>query len=152
MGQQPLSRSGSARSFNTTFGRPAATPSPGPQRAHLGGPQSLGGRREAPSPSPQSRQQDFLRQQAEYRAQQMREHREQQLRDHEQRELQNQLMQQEHEGVSNVKNTVRDIIANTDFGSLEKNGGSPSLGPSRVIQVDPRPDLIFLKSRNLYYL
>ena len=40
---QPISRSGSARSFNTTFGRappgaPGApgTPSPRPSRAHLG--------------------------------------------------------------------------------------------------------------------
>ena len=40
-GQQPISRSGSARSFNTTFGRAPqgapGTPSPRPQRAHLGG-------------------------------------------------------------------------------------------------------------------
>ena len=39
-GGQPISRSGSARSFNTTFGRghPAApgTPSPRPARANLG--------------------------------------------------------------------------------------------------------------------
>jgi len=37
-GNQPISRSGSARSFNTTFGRPTATtPSPRMARAHLGG-------------------------------------------------------------------------------------------------------------------
>ena len=37
-GGQPISRSGSARSFNTTFGqaRPPATPSPRPPRANLG--------------------------------------------------------------------------------------------------------------------
>ncbi len=40
LGQQPISRSGSARSFNTTFGRAAvATPSPTPQRASFGTPQ-----------------------------------------------------------------------------------------------------------------
>ena len=40
-GGQPISRSGSARSFNTTFGRAPQgaaprTPSPRPSRAHLG--------------------------------------------------------------------------------------------------------------------
>ena len=39
-GGQPVSRSGSARSFNTAFGRPPAgapgTPSPRPPRANLG--------------------------------------------------------------------------------------------------------------------
>jgi len=34
-GQQPVSRSGSARSFNTTFGRPPASPSPRPPRAQV---------------------------------------------------------------------------------------------------------------------
>lgn len=32
---QPISRSGSARSFNTSFGRPPASPSPRPPRAHV---------------------------------------------------------------------------------------------------------------------
>ena len=36
LGQQPISRSGSARSFNTTFGRQVATPSPRMARAQFG--------------------------------------------------------------------------------------------------------------------
>ena len=34
-GQQAISRSGSARSFNTSFGRPPASPSPRPPRAQV---------------------------------------------------------------------------------------------------------------------
>lgn len=70
IGQQPISRSGSARSFNTTFGRPVATPSPRTARANqpgAAGPQSLGPQMSTPQ---QKQQQEFLRQQAEYRRQQ----------------------------------------------------------------------------------
>ena len=150
---QPISRSGSARSFNTTFGRPATTPSPRPPRANYG-PQSLGPTtpsRGPPSPSPQARQQqvtakstvkvvsesriqllfqEFLRQQAEYRARQEQElQREQREREHQQR------MQQQHS--LSVKDTVRDIIANTDFSNFDPRPRSPSAGRSRVIQVRP---------------
>lgn len=140
LGQQPISRSGSARSFNTTFGRPAATPSPRPQRAFGGqqqtpqsGPHSLGGGHLSssavapPSPSPhqQGRQQDFLRQQEEYRRQQQ------------------QQQQQQHHPDS-VQDTVRNIIANTDFRDFEVSrprspgalsaGAALTSGGRRVIQ------------------
>jgi len=70
-GNQPISRSGSARSFNTTFGRPTATtPSPRTARAHLGGggssqAHSLPGHYQA-----NQNQQEFLRQQQEYQRRQ----------------------------------------------------------------------------------
>jgi len=38
LGPQAISRSGSARSFNTSFGRPPASPSPRPPRAQFGQP------------------------------------------------------------------------------------------------------------------
>ncbi len=83
LGQQPISRSGSARSFNTTFGRPAATPSPRPQRHAFGTPQTPVGQGHGqphslgphaggspPSPSPQQPQQP---QQPQHGRQQVRE-------------------------------------------------------------------------------
>jgi len=127
LGQQPISRSGSARSFNTTFGRPqVATPSPGPQRAQFG--QSLPPSQpmmRAPSPSPQSRQQqEFLRQQAEYRAKQAEAERIQQqqlaAQAAQQAAMRQQEQQQQPHSMS-VKDTVRDIIANTDFSGFDPN-------------------------------
>ena len=82
--------------------------------------------------------QEFLRQQAEYRARQEQLQREQQQRELQQREQQQQIMQQQQNSLS-VKDTVRDIIANTDFGNLTSDSfprpRSPSGGRSRIIQV-----------------
>ncbi len=132
LGQQPISRSGSARSFNTTFGRGVSTPSPRPPRAQFNqplGPQSLG----PPSPSPQSRQQqEFLRQQAEYRARQAEAERQQQLAA--QAAAQAAAAQQQQQQSLSVKDTVRDIIANTDFSNFDVRPRSPGAG-RRVIQV-----------------
>jgi len=125
LGQQPISRSGSARSFNTTFGRPqVATPSPLPQRAQFN--QSLPPAQpvmRAPSPSPQSRQQQqFLREQAEYKARQAEAERIQQQQLAAQAAQQAALRQQQEQPHSmSVKDTVRDIIANTDFSSFDPN-------------------------------
>ena len=139
LGQQPISRSGSARSFNTTFGRPqVATPSPRPQRAQFG--QSLPPSQpmmRAPSPSPQSRQQqEFLRQQAEYKARQQEAERIQQqqlaAQAAQQAAMRQQEQQQQPHSMS-VKDTVRDIIANTDFSSFDPN--ALAARERRVIQV-----------------
>merc|ERR1711899_210711 len=76
--QQPISRSGSARSFNTSFGRPPASPSPRPPRAHpqhFGQPgqsASLPGHPQGGHNQSFQQQQEFLRQQQEYKAQQER--------------------------------------------------------------------------------
>merc|ERR1711899_568748 len=76
--EQPISRSGSARSFNTSFGRPPASPSPRPPRAHpqhFGQPgqsASLPGHPQGGHNQSFQQQQEFLRQQQEYKAQQER--------------------------------------------------------------------------------
>jgi DNA repair exonuclease SbcCD ATPase subunit len=157
-GGQPISRSGSARSFNTTFGRPAPprsrTPSPGPNRR---------GQPQQPQPQPQNNspmpnQQQWLRQQEEYRRQQQ-----QMLEDQRQRELAEQQRQEqlaleqqrqqellaveqqrqaderyqeqiraEQEKTRTREDQVRNMIARTDFGSFDamrpKSPGAKSLG------------------------
>jgi len=143
-GGQPISRSGSARSFNTTFGRahPGApgTPSPRPARANLGQ-----GVQQQPSLQQTAQQREFLRQQEEYKRQQQqaaeaqrqnemvqhqlqaeqdrlaREREELQIqkeqiaREHQQRQQQQQ-QQQQQENVS-VKDTVRGILESSKFGN-----------------------------------
>ena len=87
-----------------------------------------------------------MRQQAEYRRQQQEaaeRERQQQQQQLAEQQRQQQLAQQQHD--SSVKDTVRNIIANTDFSNFEvgsSSGGSgslrprsPSAGRSRVIQV-----------------
>ena len=150
LGQQPISRSGSARSFNTTFGRPqVATPSPLPQRAQFN--QSLPPAQpvmRAPSPSPQSRQQQqFLREQAEYKARQAEAERIQQqqlaAQAAQQAALRQQQEQQQPHSMS-VKDTVRDIIANTDFSSFDPN--ALAARERRVIQVRILPEARAVRS------
>ena len=150
LGQQPISRSGSARSFNTTFGRPqVATPSPLPQRAQFN--QSLPPAQpvmRAPSPSPQSRQQQqFLREQAEYKARQAEAERIQQqqlaAQAAQQAALRQQQEQQQPHSMS-VKDTVRDIIANTDFSSFDPN--AIAARERRVIQVCILPEARAVRS------
>jgi len=94
--QQPISRSGSARSFNTSFGRAPASPSPRPARAHqFGAPGQSGSLPGHPqgghTPSfqvqqaqlqaqqAQAQQAEFLRQQQEYKLQQERQQRQKEL-------------------------------------------------------------------------
>jgi len=91
-GNQPISRSGSARSFNTTFGRPApGTPSPRAPRAHLGaGAQSLPGHYQQQQLANQN-QQEFLRQQQEYQR------RQQELAHQQQLQQQQLLLQQQQQ-------------------------------------------------------
>ncbi len=76
--------------------------------------------------------QDFLRQQAEYRQQQQQQQQQQQMMVH----------QQPRDG--SVQDTVRNIIANTDFSNFEqqqmrpRSPGAASAGPAtgrRVVQV-----------------
>ena len=91
----------------------------------------------APSPSPQSRQQqEFLRQQAEYKARQAEAERIQQqqlaAQAAQQAAMRQQEQQQQPHSMS-VKDTVRDIIANTDFSSFDPN--ALAARERRVIQV-----------------
>ncbi|XP_059094822.1 lamin-C-like isoform X2 [Tigriopus californicus] len=140
LGQQPISRSGSARSFNTTFGPPGnATPSPRLQRAqgpHATGSFSGGSQVNTPtSPSAVNKQQDFARQQAEYRARQeaAERARQQQLQQYQQQqETARQLARQDGNPVS-VKDTVRDMISNSDFSNFDVRPRSNS-ATRRVIQ------------------
>ena len=94
-GNQPISRSGSARSFNTTFGRPApGTPSPRAPRAHLGaGAQSLPGhyQQQQQQQLANQNQQEFLRQQQEYQR------RQQELAHQQQLQQQQLLLQQQQQ-------------------------------------------------------
>lgn len=141
LGQQPISRSGSARSFNTTFGPPGnTTPSPRLQRAHgphATGSFSGGSQVNTPtSPSAVSKQQDFARQQAEYRARQeaAERARQQQLQQYQQQqETARQLARQDGNPMS-VKDTVRDMISNSDFSNFDVRPRSNS-ATRRVIQV-----------------
>lgn len=94
----------------------------------------------APSPSPQSRQQqEFLRQQAEYKARQQEAERIQQqqlaAQAAQQAAMRQQEQQQQPHSMS-VKDTVRDIIANTDFSSFDPN--ALAARERRVIQVCTR--------------
>jgi len=104
MGGQAISRSGSARSFNTSFGRPPASPSPRPPRAQQqqfgqpgqsaslpGHPQ--GGHNQSFQQQQQAQQQaEFLRQQQEYKLQQERQQRQKELEQQQQQQLQQQQM------------------------------------------------------------
>ncbi|XP_071747127.1 lamin-B1.S isoform X6 [Lepeophtheirus salmonis] len=104
----PISRSGSARSFNTTYGGGNASPSPLPSK----------------SPGPQrTSQSDFLRQQAEYQRQQQQqkqleeeeEHRRKQML-YEEEELRRKQMHYEEEKRSNrMKEQVREMIDNNEL-------------------------------------
>ena len=97
LGNQPISRSGSARSFNTTFGRPqATTPSPRAARAHLGaaaGSASLPGhyQQQQQQQIANQNQQEFLRQQQEYQR------RQQELAAQQQMQQQQLLLQQQQQ-------------------------------------------------------
>jgi|FrelakmetLWP11LW_1041352.scaffolds.fasta_scaffold34385_1 hypothetical protein len=96
-GNQPISRSGSARSFNTTFGRPqATTPSPRAPRAHLGASaqsHSLPGhyQQQQQQQMANQNQQEFLRQQQEYQR------RQQELAHQQQLQQQQLLLQQQQQ-------------------------------------------------------
>lgn len=98
IGNQPISRSGSARSFNTTFGRAqATTPSPRAARAHLGagaaGSASLPGhyQQQQQQQIANQNQQEFLRQQQEYQR------RQQELAAQQQMQQQQLLLQQQQQ-------------------------------------------------------
>lgn len=96
---QPISRSGSARSFNTSFGRAPASPSPRPPRANqfgqpgqsgsLPGHPQGGHNQSFQQQQQQAQQQEFLRQQQEYKLLQERQQR--------QKELEQQQQQQQHQ-------------------------------------------------------
>ena len=99
-GNQPISRSGSARSFNTTFGRPApGTPSPRAPRAHLGAASQSQQSHSLPGHYQQQQQQqlanqnqqEFLRQQQEYQR------RQQELAHQQQLQQQQLLLQQQQQ-------------------------------------------------------
>lgn len=142
-GGQPISRSGSARSFNTTFGqRPQGapgTPSPRPSRANLG--QGVQQQPSHPGMQQSAQQREFLRQQEDYRRQQqqaaeaqrqneMVQHQLQQeqdrlAREREELQLQKEAIAREEqqrrqqqipESVS-VKDTVRGILESSKFGN-----------------------------------
>ena len=124
-----------------------ATPSPLPQRAQFN--QSLPPAQpvmRAPSPSPQSRQQQqFLREQAEYKARQAEAERIQQQQLAAQAAQQAALRQQQEQPHSmSVKDTVRDIIANTDFSSFDPN--AIAARERRVIQVCILPEARAVRS------
>ena len=124
-----------------------ATPSPLPQRAQFN--QSLPPAQpvmRAPSPSPQSRQQQqFLREQAEYKARQAEAERIQQQQLAAQAAQQAALRQQQEQPHSmSVKDTVRDIIANTDFSSFDPN--ALAARERRVIQVCILPEARAVRS------
>jgi len=161
-GGQPISRSGSARSFNTTFGQgqrlqgAPGTPSPRPARANLGQ-----GVQQHPSMQQSAQQREFLRQQEEYRrqqhqaseAQRQNEMVQQQLQAEQDRlarereELQIQKEQiardeaekrrREQEPVT-VKDTVRGILESSKFGNDFGFERPKSAGPgSRVTEMIP---------------
>merc|ERR1711981_590046 len=164
-GGQPISRSGSARSFNTTFGRapqgaPGApgTPSPRPARANLGQ-----GVQQQPSMQQSAQQREFLRQQEEYRRQQQQaaeaqrqnEMVQQQLqaeqdrlaREREQLQIQKEQIardeaekrRREQEPVT-VKDTVRGILESSKFGNDFGFERPKSAGPgSRVTEYSSSP-------------
>jgi hypothetical protein len=134
-GGQPISRSGSARSFNTTFGRAPqgapGTPSPRPGRAHLGQ-----GVQQQPTPQQSAQQREFLRQQEEYRRQQQQAAeaqrqnelvQQQLLQEQERLAREREMMEQERERIArqqqqqreevSVKDTVRGILESSKFGN-----------------------------------
>ena len=103
----------------------------------------------APSPSPQSRQQQqFLREQAEYKARQAEAERIQQqqlaAQAAQQAALRQQQEQQQQPHSMSVKDTVRDIIANTDFSSFDPN--ALAARERRVIQVCILPEARAVRS------
>lgn len=159
--QAPISRSGSARSFNTSYGRPPASPSPRPPRAQFGQPaQSASLPGHAQGGHNQSfQQQEFLRQQQEYKRQQEFQRQQELQRQQEQqqqallaqqaaqqaqqRQREYQAQQQAQQQAHSVKDTVRDIIANTDFSAImdqtrPKSSGAMYPPNSRVIQETKR--------------
>jgi len=101
---QPISRSGSARSFNTSFGRAPASPSPRPPRANqFGQPGQSGSLPGHPQgghntsfqqQQQQAQQQEFLRQQQEYKLLQERQQRQKELEQQQQQQQQQLLAQQ----------------------------------------------------------
>lgn len=116
--------------------------------------------------------QEFLRQQAEYRARQQQQQEQQaqqqqqallaqQAREealHRQQLAQQQQQQQQQPHSLSVKDTVRDIIANTDFSSFDMaRSRSPGAGVmtgvtrSRVIQVSCLELCLSSVSQSLHY-
>jgi len=101
---QPISRSGSARSFNTSFGRAPASPSPRPPRANqfgqpgqsgsLPGHPQGGHNQSFQQQQQQAQQQEFLRQQQEYKLLQERQQRQKELEQQQQQQQQQLLAQQ----------------------------------------------------------
>jgi len=101
---QPISRSGSARSFNTSFGRTPASPSPRPPRANqfgqpgqsgsLPGHPQGGHNQSFQQQQQQAQQQEFLRQQQEYKLLQERQQRQKELEQQQQLQQQQLLAQQ----------------------------------------------------------
>eukprot|EP00096_Caligus_rogercresseyi_P015176 TRINITY_DN761_c0_g1_i12.p1 TRINITY_DN761_c0_g1~~TRINITY_DN761_c0_g1_i12.p1 ORF type:complete len:675 (+),score=193.11 TRINITY_DN761_c0_g1_i12:203-2227(+) len=104
----PISRSGSARSFNTIFGRSNASPSPLPTKS--------------PGPT-RSSQSDFLKQQAEYQRQQLahqqmeaeeEEHRRKLLLQQQQQQHAQQVYEEEQRS-NRMKDQVREMIDNSEI-------------------------------------